>query len=131
VDADYAGDIDNSRSMEGHIYFVAGGPVSWASKQQDTVALSTVEVDYMPQTRPINIYADNNGSILNTQNNKNHRCTKHICIKYHFTKESVTAGDVRFTYIPLEENLVDILTKPLPRDAAIRYCEGIGLTSGA
>jgi hypothetical protein len=46
VDADYAGDVDGSRSTEGHIFFVAGGPVLWASKQQETVALSTVEAEY-------------------------------------------------------------------------------------
>jgi hypothetical protein len=152
VDADYAGDVDSSRSTEGHIYFVSGGPVSWASKRQDTVALSTVEAEYMafaravqqaiwlskfmdeiamPQGRPINIFADNNGSISNTQNDKNHRRTKHIRVKYHFTKECVTAGDVEFTYIPSEENLADILTKALPREAVIKCCKGIGLTEGA
>jgi hypothetical protein len=46
VDADYAGDINTSRSTEGHIFFVAGGAVSWASKRQDRVSLSTVESEY-------------------------------------------------------------------------------------
>lgn len=148
VDADYAGDINNSRSTEGHIFFMAGGPVSWASKRQETVALSTVEAEYMAftratqqaiwiskfmdevaltQERPVNIYGDNNGAILNTQNNKHHRRTKHIRIKYHFTKEKVASGDVTFTYVPSAENLADIFTKPLAKEAVMRCCKGIGL----
>jgi hypothetical protein len=85
----------------------------------------------MPQDRPITIFADNNGSIANTKNHKNHRQTKHIRVKYHFTKECVAAGDVNFTYVPTDENLADILTKPLPSGAVAKCCNGIGLTSGA
>lgn len=148
VDADYAGDVDSSRSTEGHIFFVAGGPVSWASKRQETVALSAVEAEYtafaratqqalwlskfmdevaLTQEKPMNIFADNNGAIANTQNDKNHRRTKHIRVKYHFTKEMVAAGEIGFTYVPSAENLADILTKPLARDAVLRCCKGIGL----
>lgn len=151
VDADHAGNIDNSRSTEGHIFFMAGGAVSWASKRQETVALSTVEAEYMAftratqqamwismfmdevaltQQRPVNIYADNNGSISNTQNNKNHRRTKHIRIKHHFTKERVASGDIIFTYIPSAENLADIFTKPLAKESFQRCCRGIGLLRG-
>ncbi|KAF7776615.1 hypothetical protein Agabi119p4_5008 [Agaricus bisporus var. burnettii] len=149
VDSDYAGDNDTSRSTEGNVFFVAGGPVSWASKRQDRVSLSTVESEYtaftratqqalwltkfmdelnMNQEQPVVIYADNNGAIANTQNNKNHRRTKHIRVKYHFVKECVDRGEITFTYIPSAENLADILTKPLARDATIRCCKGMGLT---
>jgi hypothetical protein len=148
VDADYAGDGDSSRSTEGHVFFVAGGPVSWASKRQETVALSTVEAEYTAFTRasqqamwiskslaevglcqkwPTNIFADNQGAIANTQNYKNHRRTKHIRVKYHFVKERVEAGEISFTYIPSADNLADIMTKPLPREAILRCCKGIGL----
>lgn len=51
VDADYAGDGDTRRSTKGHIFFIGGGPVSWASKRQETVALSMVEAEYMALTR--------------------------------------------------------------------------------
>jgi hypothetical protein len=150
VDADYAGDCDGSRSTEGHIFFVAGGPISWASKRQDTVALSTVEAEYTAFTRAsqqaiwigkslsevgldqqllTNIFTDNQGAIANTQNYKNHQRTKHVRIKYHFVKEIVEAGEISFTYIPSAENLADILTKPVAREAVMRCCRGIGLFS--
>ena len=93
VDSDYAGCKDTRRSTEGNVFIVAGGPVSWESKHQETVALSTVESEYMAFTRataqalwmmkffaeiglsvtnPITIYVDNNRSISNSTNNKNH-----------------------------------------------------------
>jgi hypothetical protein len=148
VDADYAGDIDGLRSTEGHIFFVAGGPISWASKRQETVALSTVEAEYtaftrasqqamwinkflsevaMEQDMPTNILTNNQGAIANTVNYKNHRRTKHIRVKYHFVKERVEAGEVSFTYVPSAENLADIIMKPLPREAVVRSCQAIGL----
>jgi hypothetical protein len=148
VDTDYAGDGDSSHSTEGHVFFVAGGPVLWASKRQETVALSTVEVEYTAFTRasqqamwiskslaevglcqkwPTNIFTDNQGAIANMQNYKSHCRTKHIRVKYHFVKERVEAGEISFTYIPSVDNLVDIMTKPLPREAILRCCKGIGL----
>jgi len=50
VDSDYAGDVDGQKSMEGHMFFVGGRLVSWASKHQETVALSTVEAEYIAFT---------------------------------------------------------------------------------
>lgn len=148
VDADFAGDKDTSRSTEGHVFFVASGTVSWVSKRQERVSISTVEAEYtaftratqqaiwlakfldelgMGQERLVMIFADNNGAMANTHNNKNHRRTKHIRVKHHFTKESVALGDVDFTYIPSANNLADILTKPLTKEAVLFRCNGIGL----
>jgi hypothetical protein len=143
VNADYAGDGDNSRSTEGHVFFVAGGSVLWASKRQETV-----EVEYMAFTRasqqamwiskslaevglrqewPTNIFTDNQGAMANTQNYKNHHRTKHVRIKYHFVKERVEAGEISFTYVPSADNLADIFTKPLAKEAVLHCCKGIGL----
>jgi len=78
---------------------VAGGPVSWECKRQDTVALSIVKAKFMAFSKattqalwlfkyfdevglsinkPLTIYVDNSGSIANSLNNKNHGRTKHI-----------------------------------------------------
>jgi len=94
VNSDYAGCKDTRRSTEENVFIVAGGLVSWESKHQETVALSTVESEYMAFTRamaqalwmmkffaeiglsvtnPITIYVDNNRSISNSTNDKNHR----------------------------------------------------------
>ena len=47
VDANYAGDLDKKRSTRGHVFTLAGGAISWMSKLQETVALSTTEVEYI------------------------------------------------------------------------------------
>jgi len=120
---------------------VAGGPVLWETKRQDIIALSTVEAQFMvfsqattqalwiskyfdeiklPVVKPILIYADNNGAISNSTNNKNYCRTKYIDVRHHFIKEWVSANKVNFLYIPSSENLTDFLTKPLSRDALHR-----------
>jgi len=123
--------------MKGNIFMVAGGPVSWESKQQEIATLSTIEAEYVAFTRvttqalwltkffneiglliksPIEIRADNDGSISNSINDKNYRRTKHINVKHHFIRERTARGEVLFKYILSSDNLADIFTKPLPRD---------------
>ena len=137
VDSDFAGCRDIWRSTEGNIFIVAEGLVSWESKRQETAALSTVEAKYMaftqastqaiwltkflsevslPERTPIPMFANNQGSIANTTNGKNHQRTKYIDIKHHFVKERAKSGEVSFEYILSAENLADIFTKPLLRD---------------
>ena len=137
VDSDFAGCKNTRRSTEGNIFVVAGGPVSWETKRQDTVALSTVEAEFMAFSRattqalwllkyfeevglsvarPITIHADNNRAISISSNDKNHRRTKHIDVRHHFVKEHTEADDINFKYIPSSLNMADFLTKTLPRD---------------
>ena len=150
VDSDYAGCRDTRRSTEGNIFLVAGGPVSWECKRQDTVALSTVEAEFMafskattqalwiskyfdeiglPVNKPLTIYADNSGSIANSTTDKNHRRTKHIDVRHHFIKEHVKLGNIIFQYTRTTENTADILTKPLPRDTLRKFAYHLGLNT--
>jgi len=131
VNSDYAGCKDTRCSTEGNVFIVVGGPVSWESKCQETVVLSTVESEYMafihttaqalwimkffakiglPVTNLITIYADNNGSISNSTNNKNHCRTKHINVKFHFVKEHMKKREIMFIYILSSDNLADLFT---------------------
>jgi len=84
----------------------------------------------LPTATPIHICANNKGSIANTVNGRNHRRTKHIDVKYHFTKEQVELGTVTFDYIPSNKNLADLFTKPLPRDALRTIVTSLGLIPG-
>jgi len=137
IDSNYTCCRDTRQSTKDNIFLVAGGPISWECKRQDTVALFTVEAEFMaflkattqalwmfkyfhevglPVNKPLTICADNSGYIANSTTEKNHQCTKHIDIWHHFIKEHVKLGNVRFQYIPTTENTADLLTKPLPRD---------------
>ena len=51
VDADYGGCRDTRRSTSGYVFIMAGGAVAWSSKRQATVALSTVEAEYVAMSR--------------------------------------------------------------------------------
>lgn len=145
VNADYGGDLDTWRSTSGYIFMMSGGPVSWSSKRQQTVALSTTEAEYMAmtqgcqqalwmhnflaeirfeQSRPALIHVDNNSSISLAQSTKGHARTKHIDIRHHYVHERVSEGDLEIYHIPSSENLSDICTKSLPR-AAHNYLVGL------
>jgi len=148
VDLDYTGCKNSRKLTEDNVFIVAGGPVSWECKQQGTVALSTVETQYMgftytttqaiwltkffseiglPAQLPIKIFADNKRSIANTTNGKNHQRIKHIDVKYHFTKQQMEARAITFEYTPSSTNLADIFTKPLPQDTLRGIVNKLGL----
>ena len=107
-DADYAGNVDNMRSISGYLLVLNGGPVSWASRKQQRVSLSTTEAEFVAmcestkeliwmrrllasvgceQTGPSTLYCDNQGAIKLVHNPEFHRRTKHIDVKYHFIRQ--------------------------------------------
>jgi hypothetical protein len=134
ADADWAGNPDNRRSTTGCVVMLNGGPVSYTSKEQPTVALSSTEAEYMSacaatqeaiylrvllkdlgyeQNGPTTIMEDNQGCIAMTENPIIHKRSKHIDIKYHFTRERVEMGEVRLEYVATEHQLADMMTKAL------------------
>ena len=137
VDADYGGCRDTHRSTSGYIFTMSGGLVTWSSKRQATVALSTVEAEYVAMSRcaqqmiwmqswldevdiphdtPGLIKGDNRGAIALTKNTKDHGKVKHIDIRHHYIRELIRSEAIRLEYVSSTDNLADIFTKPLPRD---------------
>ena len=137
-DADWGGDLDDRRSTTGNLFLLAGGAVSWLSKKQAVVALSTTEAEYvalslaaqeatwlqklltdlqMP-TEPIVIKEDNHGALALSRNPIVHSRTKHIDIRFHFIRKALEDGIVDVAYCPTSEMVADILTKPIPREIA-------------
>ena len=149
ADSDYAGDEDNSRSTDGNVFTMAGGPVSWSSKRQPVVAKSTTEAEYyalaracqqavwmtswmgeagLPQESMATLYGDNKGSVDLSKNTRGVAKAKHIRVNYHFVRERVKMGEVDIIQIPTENNLADIFTKPLPRETHLRFVKAMGLS---
>ena len=135
-DADWAGDKDTRRSTSGYCFLLAGAVVSWASKKQTSVALSSNESKYMvlskaaakaiwlrrllqdlgfPQSQPTSIYADNQSAIALTANPKFHSRSKHIDTQYHFTRDQILNKQITLKYVPTMDMVADIFTKSLPR----------------
>lgn len=137
VDADYGGCRDTKRSTSGYMFIMAGAPVCWSSKCQATVALSTVEAEYvllmraaqqlmwmlswmdeifLPQPRLGLLYGDNMGAVALTMNTRSHHKVKHISICEHYIRERVADGDIKVEFICGDSNPADMFTKPLAHD---------------
>ena len=72
---------------------------------------------------PVVMYCDNTSAINISKNPMMHSKTKHIAIKYHFVRELVQDKEIRLEYVHTKEKIVDIFTKPLPKDAFL-YLRG-------
>jgi hypothetical protein len=82
----------------------------------------------LPQTTPTCINVDNQGTIDFAINSGFHAHSKHIDIQHHFTRESITSNEVSVQHIASEDNLADIFTKPLARQAHWNLVEKLGMT---
>jgi len=137
VDSDFANNLDDRRSITGYIFLLAGGPVSWQSHAQKTVALSTMEAEYMALAAavqeslwirmvleelqfalptPIRLLEDNIACVHFSDHPGAHRRSKHIDYRYHFVRERVHSGDVQIDMVQSQDNVADMFTKPLVRD---------------
>lgn len=134
MDADWAGDRGTRRSTTGYIFKLFGGAISWRSKLQPTVALSSTEAEYRSTTEagqeatwlrrlleafnfeckePTPLHCDNLGAIQLTSNSIFHARTKHIEIQYHYIRELVKSKTVSLVHCASRNMMGDLLTKPL------------------
>jgi hypothetical protein len=132
-DVDWAGCKIDRKSTSGTCQFLGRSLVSWASKKQNSVALSTTEAEYiatghccaqllrMRQTlrdygyklSKVPLLCDNESAICMADKPVEHSRTKHIDIQYHFLRDHQQMGDIEIAYVSTKEQLVDIFTKPL------------------
>jgi hypothetical protein len=133
-DADYGGDLDNRRSTTGYVFVLNGGAVSWASRLQPTVAISTTEAEYMAAANAtkealwlrnlladlhmhcttLQMYCDNQSAIKLAKHPISSLRSKHIDVQHHFVRERVERKQVSFQYIDTAKNAADCMTKALP-----------------
>ena len=131
VDADWAGDLDQRRSTSGYVFNLFGGAVSWMSKKQSVVALSTTEAEYMAATHAskeavwlqrlcssmglvqgaIRIDCDSQSAIFLAKNPAYHSKTKHIDVQYHFVRDMIEDKKVLLVKVDTLKNTADALTK--------------------
>lgn len=136
-DSDYAADKETRRSVTGYVFKVSDGPITWCSKRQQGVSLSTTEAEYVAACQatkeaiwlrrlmheiginfdsPTNIYIDNQSAIRLIHNPEFHSRSKHIDIKYHFIREKYQSCEIEPKYVNTKNQEADILTKALPRE---------------
>lgn len=148
TDADYNGDPTNRRSTTGYCVFVGGNLVSWKSKKQNVVSRSSVESEYramaqttcelirvrsllgeigFAQSKPMNLYCDNEAAIHIANNPVFHERTKHIEVDCHFTREKLEDGTISTPHVRTGSQLVDVFTKALPGLRISAICNKLGM----
>ena len=144
TDASWASGIDR-KSISGYCYKMskAGALISWKSKKQPVVSLSTCESEYIaasyaiqessflqqltrdigifPNLRPVVLFVDNMGSIQLAKNPVFHQRSKHLDTKYHHIRSKVNDGHVILDYVPSKENIADIFTKPCTKQSLQKF----------
>lgn len=147
-DADWAGDVDDRKSTSGYVVKLGNNVVSWATKKQKTVSLSSAEAEYMAiatasqeiswikqllsellTTTGIRSEAtlsvDNQAALLISKNDLYHDRTKHIDIRYHFVRDHIKAGLLTVKWVSTHDQLADVFTKALPLVPFARLCSAI------
>ena len=116
TDSDYGGDRDDIKSTSTYVFRIGLGAISWASKKQPSISLSTIEAKYhvmYEQGGSSLISLDNHLAISLFKNYVFHQRTKHVEIHAHFIREKVLDGIIHLEYYPSTLNSVDLFTKPL------------------
>jgi len=147
-DADFAGNHETRKSTGAYGFTLNGGLISWSSKLQDIVATSTTESEYIAifeavkeakwlrqflseldfiQEAPTEIFSDNQAAIALSKSKEFHRRTKHFDVRLHFVRHEQDDNQVRITYIPTNDQPIDMMTKSLNRPALNRCIKRIGL----
>ena len=139
---------DHRWAISGHAFLIDGGAISWSSRKQELVILSTAEAEYVAATHaakeciwlrhlieelspsPLSmttLYCNNQAALKLATDNNYHARTKHIDIRFHFIHQVVASGAVDICYCPTDDMTADILTKVLPHWKVLCHALGLGL----
>ena len=149
-DADWASDRDGRKSTSGYTFILGGGSVTWCSKKQTCIALSTMESEYVACSAAVQeavwlrrflqrlsisdhaaeavlVYCDSTSAIAYAKDPKYHGKSKHIGIRYHYIRDMVAQGEVVLKHISTGCMVADPLTKPIARDVFLSHVRSMGL----
>lgn len=142
VDADWGNCQIDRRSYTGVAFILSGAAISWKSRKQRTVALSSTEVEYMGLTdaakeaiyligflkelgleklENVTIFNDNQGAGEIARNPVYHERSKHIDVCYYFVREALSNHSIKLDYKPTKQMIADVLTKTLSH-AKQKFC---------
>lgn len=135
-DADWSGCPLSRRSLSAYIVFLGDSPVSWRTKKQDAVALSSAEAEYramsdtvkelkwmkglflsfgLSHPDPMRLFCDSKSALYIASNPVFHERTKHIERNCHHVRDALKAKLIATEHVSSRNQLADILTKSLPR----------------
>ena len=148
TDNDYVGDTDDKKSTSGYVFLLSGGAVSWASKKQPVVTLSTTEAEFVAtafcayqciwmrrvlekighsQSKCTTIMCDNSSTIKLSKNSIMHGRSKHIDARFHFLRDFTKEEVVKLVHCGTNDQVANILTKPLKLEVFLKLREKLGV----
>lgn len=149
-DSDYAGCLDTRRSTSGYALKMGTGAVSWSSKKQSIIALSSTEAEYvaasiagqevvwmrqllqelhfnLDEASPLIMHMDNQSAIAVVNNPEHHGRMKQVDVRHHWIRQFVRKKQLKVYYVPTQDMTADIFTKALPRVLVERHRHALGL----
>lgn len=148
MDSDWGGNCDDQQLIGAYVFRMGDGAVSWKMKKQTSIALSSVEAEYMAMCQaakeavwltgllndfgiglqaPMILFSDNQGALALTHTPVFHLQSKHIDIQYHYTHKCIQNGLITVEYIPTKVMIADVLTKSLPWPHHIALMQMMGI----
>ena len=149
-DSDWAGCVDSRKSTSGQIFLLGGCAISWRSKKQSIVALSSTEAEYVAlceaaqetiwlrnllhdigliQEQPTVVFEDNQGALALAHNPRDHPRTKHMDVKYHFIRDTIERKRMSVAYCRTNQMVADTFTKGLAKPAFEKLRRAMGVES--
>jgi len=148
VDSDWGGSVVDRKSTSRCCFSLGSAMISWQSRKQSLVALSTAEAEYIAtcstsceavwirkllsglfdvELKVANIFCDNQRCIKLSENPVHHDKTKHIENRFHYIRDIVQKGAVKLEYIATEDQVADVFTKPLSKTKFEYFRDKLGL----
>jgi len=150
-DSNYASNKDTRKSVSGFAIYFNGVLVSWKSKAQQCVTLSSTEAEYVAMSLcvmemefirqivesmdfevklPMRSFVDNTGALELAKNYSTSGRTKHIDVRFHFVREMIDQGLLEIAFVPTDKNVADIFTKNLSMEKFEFHSGNLGVQSG-
>ncbi|XP_058759608.1 secreted RxLR effector protein 161-like [Vicia villosa] len=117
TDSSWCGDKDDRKSTTGYVFMFGGAPISWCSKKESVVALSSCKAEYIIASLSINL----------AKNPIAHGRSKHIEMHFHYLRDLVSAGQLRLGYCRSEEQVADLLTKAVLNEDFKKLLRRLGM----
>ncbi|XP_073222482.1 secreted RxLR effector protein 161-like [Cicer arietinum] len=119
TNSNWCEDKDDRKSTVDYVFMFGGAPISWCSKKEPVVSLSSCEVEYIAASLSINL----------AKNPIAHGRSKHIEMRFHYLRELVSFGQLRLGYCKSEEQVADLLTKGVTNEVFKKLVMKLGITN--
>ncbi|GJT80042.1 retrotransposon protein, putative, ty1-copia subclass [Tanacetum coccineum] len=145
-DARFETDRDDTKSQTGYVFILNGGAVDWKSSKQSTTAMSATEAEYIAASEavwirkfisglgivptinePIRMFCDNSAALHFANEPGVQKGARHYHRRYHYVRESIALGEIRFLKVHIDDNLVDPFMKALPKGKLTQHARSMGL----